>query len=248
MTFDISTFRGNLIGRDSRDVARQSKYELIISLPSKIKVNNTTSGAAVNGLRFRLDGAELPGRSIQTTNYKPHGYGLTSKIGYDVIYPDLNVSMICGKDLGEKALFQAWQSIIVGNHTRNEGLLNQMSVGYYSDYTSTIGILQYDESGEIAYRMSLLEAYPVILNSMPLSWASDDLHRLNVQFAYKYFKEDDEPPVGGGATGGGRGSLKIDFGFSINDVADSVLTGFGLPKLTDVINIPEFNNSTISIG
>ena len=93
MAFDVSTFRSSVFGSGSSGVAKQSHFELVMGLPRDIFLS-TRSRRAYNGLRFRVETAELPGRSIQTTNYKHLGYGLTSKVGYDVTYQDISISVL----------------------------------------------------------------------------------------------------------------------------------------------------------
>lgn len=243
MAFSINEFRGTNFGRDSRNFAKQSNYELIFNLPEKILLSDK-SLATTPTLRFRTESAEIPGRSIVTSDYKSTGYGLTSKVGYGVVYPDVTVTMLCGADLGEKRLFNAWQSLIVGNHTRNKDIRRHQSVGYYNDYVSTLGIVQYDQEGNATYAQTLIEAYPIIVNSMPLSWSSDEMHRLTVQFTYKYFEEADEPTAGRGAVGGGaRSGLNITGLPSV----DNLLSGAGLPRIGEILGIPLFNTSSISL-
>ena len=243
MAFNISDFRANATGAGSRGVSKQAHFELVISLPRKISLSDRSKNA-YDSLRFRVESAELPGRSIQTTNYKHMGYGLTSKIGYDVTYPDISLTMLCGADLGEKSLFQSWQNSIIGNHTRNDDIRRHQSLGYYDDYTASVGIIQYDDTGKVVYTMGLAEAYPILINSLPLTWGSEDLHRLTIQFAYKHFIESDEPAAGRGASLNKAGaSLTINGIPSIDDTFE----GLGLPRIGEILNIPLFDTNSFTL-
>jgi hypothetical protein len=243
MAFNISDFRANLVGSGSRGISKQGHFELVVNLPRKIILSNR-SRSAYDSLRFRIDAADLPGRSIRTTDHKHLGYGLTSKIGYDVTYPDVSLTMICGADLGEKSLFQAWQSSIIGNHSRNQDTRRHQSIGYYDDYTASIAIIQYDETGKAVYTLALAEAYPVTINALPLSWSADGLHRLTVQFTYKHFIESDEPEAGRGARLNTAGaSLTINGLPSIDDAFE----GLGLPRLGEIFNIPIFDTESFTL-
>lgn len=255
MPFNLNEFKSNNFGDNKRGIAKQSNYEMIITLPQNILLSNK-SLAASQTLRFRIETAEIPGRSIITSDYKTTGFGLRSKIGYDVTYPEVAVTMICGSDLGEKSLFNAWQSMIVGNHTRNQDIRKHQSVGYYNNYISTVAIIQYDEQGNAAHSIALNEAYPIIINSLPLNWGSDDLHRLTVQFAYKYYTEVDEPQAGRGAIGGGaRSGLSVE-GVSFGSVANAIIGGSvgrflqnaGFPALSEITGLPIFNQNSFTLG
>jgi hypothetical protein len=243
MAFNVSDFRANIAGEGSKSVSKQSHFDLVINLPRNIRLS-TRSRTAYDRLRFRCTAAELPGRTIQTSNYKHLGYGLNSKIGYDVTYNDVVLTMICSSDLGEKSLFQAWQSSIVGNHTRNQDIRPHQSLGYYDDYTSTVGIFQYDETGAVTYSMALAEAYPIIVNSLPLNWESQDLHQLTISFSYKYFIETDEPAAGRGARVNKAGvALTINGESTLDDKLD----GLGLPRIGEIFNIPLFNTQSVTL-
>lgn len=243
MTFNVNTFKSQVLSDGAKSVAKANSFEVVVVPPARIVLSDN-SRAAVPTFRFRTEAAELPGRSIQTSEVKSLGYGLTTKVGYDVIYPDVSMTILCGAKLEEKRLFSAWQSMIIGNHSRRSN--NQQyfqSIGYYRNYVSTIGLYQYDASGNISYVMALEEAYPVSVNSMPLNWASEELHKLTVTFAYKNYFESDEPEAGKPAKGGGRGS---GISLNLNFTFDDILGGVGLPRVGEIFNVPALTTSSFS--
>lgn len=242
MTFNVSDFRSQITGDASRGISKQSNFDVVVNLPSNILMSDR-SRSAYNSLRFRVESAEFPGRSIQTTNYKSFGYGLTSKVGYDVVYPDVSFTMLCGADLGEKSFFHAWQSAIVGNHSRQDDIRRHQSLGYYKDYVSSVGIIQYDTTGRPTYGLALAEAYPIIVNSLPLTWGSEELHRLTVQFTYKHFVEVDEPSQGQGAN---VNEFNARLKFNTPNL-DDVFDRFGLPRIGEIFNIPGFQREQVTI-
>jgi len=251
MAFNVNTFKSNLTGDTSNGVAKQSHYEMFLFTPPGILLSDNGKKASGDILRFKIEQTELPGRSIVTSDYKEHGFGLTSKIGYGVVYPDVTVTMICDKQLNEKRLFTAWQSMIVGNHSRQQDVKYYSSIGYYQNYVSGAVIVQYDPEGNPTYTMGLQEAYPIIVNSMPLNWGSEELHKLTVQFTYKHFQELDEPALGPRAkTSRGRGGLSISGLPSLDDIIGNVAqaAGFpGLPRLGDITGNPIFNTNSFTI-
>jgi len=242
MTFNVSDFRSQITGEGSRGISKQSNFQVVVNTPPKILLSDRSKNAQDN-IRFRVESAEFPGRTIQTSNYKSHGYGLNSKVGYDVTYQDVTLTFLCGADLGEKSFFHAWQSMVIGNHSRNDDITRHQSLGYYNDYVSSLGIVQYDTQNKPTYAMALAEAYPISVNSMPLSWSSEELHRLTVQFAYKYFKETDEPAAGRGAKANEYGAK-----LTINGIpsVDDIFEGFGLPRIGEIFNIPILNTNSFT--
>ena len=244
MPFNVNTFRSNITGENSNEVAKQSHFEMWLSLPKKTLLSDDAK-SAFGPLRFRIDTAEFPGRSIISSEYKQTGYGLTSKVGYGVVYPDVNISMICDSKLNEKKLFTSWQNLIVGNHNRQQNIRSHQSIGYYSDYISDVLIVQYDQQGIPTYAITLREAYPIIINSLPLNWSSEEFHKLNVQFSYKYYSDMNEPALGRGAQGGGaRSGLEIT---GVTDIFDNFLGDVGLPDFTTLTGISTFNTNGFTI-
>lgn len=245
MAFNVNEFRSFLSGDQSNGFAKQSHYEMFIFPPQNILLSDNGKKASGDVLRFKIEQAEIPGRSIITSDYKQTGYGLVSKVGYGVVYPDVTVTMVCDKQLNEKRLFHSWQSMIVGNHTRQQDIKFYQSIGYYQNYVSGVAIVQYDPEGNITYSIGLQEAYPIIVNSLPLNWGSEELHRLTVQFTYKYFQELDEPALGKRAvTARGRGGLTI----SGLPTLDDLLGTIGLPRFGDITGNPIFNTNSFTLG
>jgi hypothetical protein len=65
---------------------------------------------------------------------------------------------------------------------------------YRDRYATTIGIFQYDEGGDkrpwpaLTYGVKLIDAYPISVNQLNLSWTDDNIHRLSVTFAYTQYE------------------------------------------------------------
>lgn len=247
MAFNVNQFKSNITGDTSNGVSKQSHYEMYVFTPQNILLSDKAKKATGNVLRFRIEQAEMPGRSIVTSDYKQHGFGLTSKVGYGVVYPDVTVTMVCDEELNEKRLFHSWQSMVIGNHSRQQDVKFFSSVGYYSNYVSGVLIVQYNQEGDIVYSLGLQEAYPIIVNSLPLNWGSEDLHRLTVQFTYKHFQETDEPALGNPArTSRGRGGLTISGLPSLDDIIGTIAPG--LPSFGDLTGNPIFNTNSFTIN
>lgn len=176
MSFNVTEIQST-IGK--LGVLKSSHFETVITFPN---------GVIDRELTARIDSAELPGRSIQTSNVKY--YGVPSRVGYDVTYPEIGVTMICSESMREKLLMTQWQDLIINRHARPDAAPYQYDLGYYDDYVGRVQILQYSPNRVLIYKMTLIEAYPVQVNSMPVNWGSEEIHKLNVSFAYKYWIEN----------------------------------------------------------
>ena len=180
-SFKISDFKtsiGNLV--------RPNLFNATLSGYSKI-VGGTDSGAfpdITNTFKFRCEKAELPGRTLATTEDAVGG-GPSLKLPYDVTYNDMTLSIICSTDMKEREFFEIWMDKIIGRGGRgNAGL-----VSYYADYALgvTLKVEQLDESGKTLISYTLNDIYPTGLTPMNASWEETNTYqRFGVTLAYRY--------------------------------------------------------------
>ena len=212
MAFKINEFTSNL---NATGYAKQDRFEVIINPPAsqggQSALGKLLSGISLlggrvgevagiinglgdtidsNQLALRADSAELPGRSVQTLDNRY--YGPIRKSGYQANYIDTTITFICSEDLREKLFFERWQDLIVGEHRLEDSPPDSRvyNAGYYDDYVSTIEVRQMNENNDVTYEMKLLEAYPLQVAPLPLNWASDELQRLSVTFAYNRYQSN----------------------------------------------------------
>lgn len=183
MAFNVSDFAAS-VGKYG--VAKASHYECRINFPRGGGILNPGQD-----LSMRAESVEMPGRSIQAASYRD--YGAPREIGYASLYTPITITFLCSSDMKERRLFNQWQDLIIGDHRVAEGHAGGKSfdVGYYDDYVASIIIAQYDETGKKRFNVQMLEAYPRTVNATTLSYASDELIKLTVQFQYRYFRELD---------------------------------------------------------
>ena len=213
MAFKINEFQSNF---NATGYAKQDRFEVRVIPPSSSSGGGSALGRLISGLSLlggvvgetagvlgglrdevdifhlalRADSAELPGRAVQTLDNRY--YGPLRKSGYQANYVDTTITFICSEDLREKLFFEKWQDLIVGEH-RVAGTnpdSKAFNAGYYEDYISSIEVVQMNENNDVTFEMKLLEAYPLQVAPLPLNWASDDLHRLSVTFAYNRYESD----------------------------------------------------------
>ena len=175
-------------------VSYKSDFQVRINTTSEFRNKYTRIAGFVPDfltaqMAFRIEATELPGRSIQTVDYRDHG--AMRKIGYNAQYMDLGITVICSEDLREKEFFDTWQDIIIGNHRsggREARYDNQFNAGYYDDYICSIDIIQFNrQTQNPVYEIRLQEAYPLQIAPLAVSWSDSEIHKLSVNFAYRYY-------------------------------------------------------------
>lgn len=180
-SFKISDFKtsiGNLV--------RPNLFSATLLGYTKV-VGGTDSGTfpdITNTFKFRCEKAELPGRTLATSEDAVGG-GPSLKLPYDVTYNDITLSIICSSDMKERKFFETWMDKIIGRGGRgNAGL-----VSYYADYALgvTLKVEQLNEAGTTLIAYTLKDIYPTALTPMNASWEETNTYqRFGVTLAYRY--------------------------------------------------------------
>ena len=151
--------------------ARQARFEVTFG---DLNAADATDVLRKNDLRFRCETAQLPSRTIMTTEQKIYGY--TEKYPYATSYDDITLNFFVSETMQEKKLFDNWLNYVHPKSTYNMRFKNQ--------YETTITIKQYDMENVNTHTVKLLEAYPIAVGELELNWASESIHILPVVFAY----------------------------------------------------------------
>lgn len=158
------------------DLARPNRFEVDIPVPLTLVAYIQTS----RNLKMRCENANLPGRTLATTEQKT--YGPIEKYPYMNTYTDLDLTFIVDGDMSQKVFFDGWLNFINPLYNNN--------FRYKSDYATDLTITQYDVLHQASYSVTLYEAYPISINQMDLDWSNDGYHKLNVTFAYTSWKNN----------------------------------------------------------
>ena len=160
-------------------LTRGSRFAVSIRPPAAIK-----SAALVPDLHMLCDTAELPGRSFAAAEARY--YGPSQTFPTNTQYQPLNLSFLCRADSRERRFFDDWMDII--NPTSN------WNYEYADNYYGSIDIFQISEYGLegtgkpfATYGWTLNKAWPTLVAPQQVTWNDQDVLRLQVTFAYKYW-------------------------------------------------------------
>lgn len=216
-------------------VAKSSHFEVQVMGPplggnSQVRPSRLYDSSIERDIVYRAEAAEIPGRTMMTVDHRFKNYGPSNKIPYGTIYGDVTITFLMSEDLREKEYFEIWQDNIMNTGTFIEEF-DRHSGGvpynnrYFDDYTGTVVIRQYGEAGQLRSIHTLLEAYPIIVTPMNVSWQGDEILKLPVTFAYKHYKavynKQDQPGLG--------------FGFSLALGRDGISGSVRLPGIGNII-------------
>ena len=193
MAGNINDFKSSF----TKDLARSNRFDVDVTIPL-VMIPYVTSARS---LKYRCENAQLPGRTLATTEQKT--YGPIEKHPYLNTYNDINLTFIVDDDMQQRILFDAWLNYINPSYSNN--------MRYKSDYATILKINQYDVTGQLTYSVNLYDAFPISMNQMDLDWSGDGYHKLNVTFAYTYWQNNSLQALG---------MQLVDYG--INAVADAL--------------------------
>jgi hypothetical protein len=140
--------------------------------------------------------SQLPGIGFQTTDIRPHGYGLFERRPIFANFTTVNLSFYCDGQGNLIKFFQSWAQNI-NNFNTSQGTATTVNGAKMHDfqypdwYETTIEISQYDPTSKKVLTWKLNRAYPLTINNMDVSWDSENqLNKLNVEFFFYSWSAD----------------------------------------------------------
>lgn len=135
--------------------------------------------------------ASLPGSSLATNEINNDYTGVTERHAYRRIYDDRSdFTFYVDGDYKILKFFETWISFIV-----NENQFSDQAKGSYNyrmkfpnDYRVPIHIQKFEKDYSKYVEYTFIDAYPIAINSMPVSYDSSQPLKCTVSFAYtRYF-------------------------------------------------------------
>ena len=185
--YSISNLRSKL-----GTLARPNNFKVELSLAS-IGGSWSGTGARPDSMpafktiedtyQFRCEKAELPGRTLATTDDSMSGTSV--KLPYDMTYSDIQLSIICSTDMIERKFFEQWMDFVV----KPGGQVNAGTIAYYSNYAkgNKLKVSQLDDSGTSILAYTCHDVYPIALTPMNATWEETNTYqRFGVTLCYRY--------------------------------------------------------------
>jgi len=166
-------------------LAKSAKF-MVRMFPQRPGSYLSSSSWFMQDLSYLCEAAEFPGRGFMSTDLRY--YGPNFKVPHQSTYEDLNLTFLCRDAFLERQFFDTWMEFINPNATFN--------FAYKDSYTSKIELFQLSDMGDgntaaAQYKFTFDEAFPILLQPQPVTWADDNYHRLTVTFTYKkWWRED----------------------------------------------------------
>lgn len=204
MAFNVSDFRSNISKPKFGGLAVASKFAVRVTVPQSRVFGEVIAGdyfPTMSELIFFCDTSNLPGKTINTFDYKPYAYGETIKMPLSRTNDSMTTTFYCDSNYKVLEFFQSWLSFIVQDNGKEIGLRAFREIGYKQDYATTVEFIGYDEAGNSKITYKFMDAYPTQVGAMTFGWEmNDSILKIPIEFTYSHYILEKE------SLGGGPGS------------------------------------------
>lgn len=179
--FSLDDFRSKVLGTG---LARTNRFEVLIPPPKALNVPGTNA-RTVNLL---VEQASMPMLNIFSKAFKIFGPTYQRPITSEYGGEGLSMTFHVDREMYVRKFFEDWMHAVIDPVT--------FTVGYQEEYITDIYIRQLDEQSNVTHEVILKEAFPRNLNLMDLNHSSSNqTHRLNVLFAYRYWVSTEQERI-----------------------------------------------------
>lgn len=199
--FNIDNFKSSLT---SKGYQKTTDFNLMIdSLPEGLASAATNSGfkeTLDDLLTVRVEMTTLPGVSLATNEIRRYGVGALEMKPYVSVFAPHDVTILGDSSGKIHDFFQSWLNLIVNFNSstalkdtdttnNNAGIIQSnkywYEVSYKESYQTNLTFVSYDRQGEESIKVHLMQAYPIFLAPVAMSWNStNNLVRFPISFAY----------------------------------------------------------------
>lgn len=178
-TFNLANFQSQV---KTKGLARVNRFEVLIK-PPRIAGNINSENSRLVSLFAEV--SNFPPLNISVRPLKINsGPSYQRPVGSEYGGDGISMNFHVDRSMKVKRFFDDWMEKIVDR--------DSYEVSFQETYRSEITINQLDERDQITYGIDLIEAFPRSMNLMELNnSAQNQTHRLNIIFAYRYWRRTD---------------------------------------------------------
>lgn len=203
--FSMNTIRSQF-NQQYGQPAKNCRFAVVITPPAIFGALGIDT-SVTRDLTYMCESVEMPGRAFLNVDLRH--YGPSFKLPFQSKYEDSNMVFICRSKSYERQFFDDWLSAI--------NPVDSFDFNYRNEYSCAIRIFQLSEEAsqsggsqfssvvpEANYAFTLHNAYPILVNPQPHSWADDQITRLGITFTYTWWTRESLDPNPGTSQSGNR--------------------------------------------
>ena len=194
--FNLADFKGYLAKTGTLPTNR---FAIEIPVPkvlfgAEVVVNNNRRPMPgfTEDLQFRAESITAPGVTLDMTNVNRYGIGPIQKFPFNANFTPVSIAFLADKDSLVWIFFYNWlNNIFSYSHDDSNPSADflRYRANYMVDYVVDPKILIYDYDAVLSTSIQLIDAYPISMNEVNLSWSDNNqLMRITVSFAYRHWR------------------------------------------------------------
>ena len=195
-----NSYRTGQLKSKMLNLAQTSVYQVKVQPPPRVVAFMNSRGVAYNtdgdNLELLCSETTLPGTSLTTTEVTNDYHGVTEKMAYRRMFDaTVDMSFYVDKDYKIVEFFESWIDFISGMNINNPNgsdtreMYRSNAVNYRMNYPTTykgpIYITKFEKNlSDQQMSYEFVDAFPLNLISMPVSYGQSEVLKFNVSFAY----------------------------------------------------------------
>lgn len=189
MAFNVSEFRSQISSRKFDGVGSSSRFAVRIFPPTTFLNGNSPTAQELSMFCY---GSNIPGRTLNTIDYKRHAYGDVTAVPMGTVFEPLSLTFYGDTNYQVINFFQQWLDFIAeGGDTQATDTMTSgrawREIAYKEDYQCTIELAGFNVAGTETMTYKFYNAFPVTLGEVALGWENNnEVIRVPVQFRYDY--------------------------------------------------------------
>lgn len=201
MPFNIKGFKNSI---KNNGIVPTSTFNVNMGIPPILRgtsLNNSGSLVPVNDVNklitFRASDFKAPGITLLTDEVQRYGIGISQKMPYNAGFTDNVITFVSDRYGDLWQYFYQWIRGIFGfaglDNIKN-GATNfynseaTYTMEYKQNYSVTISVTIYDQSGYEVQIINLYNAYPISMNDTQLSWDDKEgLYKITLGINFRDF-------------------------------------------------------------
>ena len=162
--------------------ARSSLFNMTVYVPGTFDGTTMTGvGALLQTFHLQCNVSAIP--PLTVTPIEKQYFGRTVKIPGDIVFGDLNTTIINTEDYSIRNSIEAWM-----NHINSHADNVTSDTFADADFRSTIELTQYGKEGSALQTYKFFDAWPMTLTEIALSHdTASDIEQYDVTWAYNYY-------------------------------------------------------------
>lgn len=193
MAFNVEAFKSTMQGYGG--LAQANKFLVQCDAPPKIRSFAGATAVSAQDLSFFCDTTSLPGKNINTFDYKRQAYGDVTKLPMSRASENVQCTFFVDSNYKILKFFQTWLDYVIEGtdespNTILDGGRQHREIGFKEDYETRMVIRGFSDLGSTGQGIeyTLHGAYPIQVGAVSMGWEQNDtLIKLPVEFTYTYY-------------------------------------------------------------